>query len=287
LAGDTKVRFHIAGVILILIGIGGAFLSLLWDVIYRSRAFSLGAVGPYKLIGLAAGLALIVAGVIAGLVLGRKAAARAGPGGTPSSALAYRLTGALLVIGGLGGTFLSLLWDVIRRGKAFNAVAIGPMKLMGILAGIILAIIGIVMVVFLARRKPATQLQMQQPPQAVAAAVQPAAAPQPQAAGYPTAPDYQQQAVSTPQPETGYPAEPAPLYQPQTAETGYQPAPVSENYPHAAETDVTMQQPVQAQEEIPFALPIEEASPAQAGAEPMEAIPVEEPPADGHYRPVQ
>ena len=254
MADKRKVRFHIAGIIPILIGAGGAFLSLFWDVISKGTAFKMSAVGPYKLLGLAAGLALIAAGVLAGFILGRRAAARTGTGESPSQATAYRLTGILLVIGGLGGTFLSLLWDVIRRGKSFSTAAIGPMKLMGIAAGIVLVVIGIVMVVVLARRKPVAPAQKEMPVQAAAAGVHPDAMTQPQVAGS------GQQAADSWQQAVGYPMASAPDYSQQTADAG------------ALQPE--LQQP---QEEIPFALPVEEAYPAQTGTAPMEAIPVEEP----------
>jgi hypothetical protein len=256
LAEKVNVRFHIAGVIAIFLGAAGAVVSLFWDVIYKSKAFSLSAVGPFKLLGLAAGLALIAAGAVAGVVLGRRISARAGLDGMPAPQKGYGLIGYLLILGGLGGTFISLLWDVIRRGRPFNASAIGPMKMMGIAAGIVIMVIGIVMVAVMSRKRAAA------PARSGATAIQPAASPQ-------------QQGASTPPPDAGYPSAPAPLYQLQTPETGYQPAPASEYYPQTAETAVTAQQPEQPQEEIPFALPIEDAYPAQAGAEPMEAIPVD------------
>jgi len=218
LAGMAKTRFHIAGIILVLIGAGGALLSLFWDVIYRGRALSLSTVGPFKLAGLAAGIALAAAGLILGIVLGRRAASRVGPEGMPSMALAFKLLGALFVIGGLGGTFLSLLWDVVRRGRAFSTSAIGPFKMMGVAAGVVLAVIGIVMVFVLARRKPAVK-----------------------------------------------PGEPAPAAPPLSG------APVQ--VVATPDRDAMMQRP---RDEVPFALPIEEAQPAQAGAVPMEAIPIEE-----------
>jgi hypothetical protein len=217
LAQAIKTRFHVAGFIPILMGLAGACLSLLWDVIYRGRSLSTAAVGPFKLAGVAAGIALAVAGLILGIVLGRRAAAHAGPEGMPSMARAYKLLGALLVVGGLGGTFLSLLWDVVRRGRAFSAATIGPFKLMGIAAGIVLAAIGIVMVLVLARKKPR--------------------------AG----------------PETPGPAVPPP--------SGATVQPV------VAPIQVSFQKP---QEEIPFALPVEEAQPFQAENAPMEAIPIED-----------
>ena len=240
MADKERVRFHIAGVITVLLGTAGAFLSLFWDVIYRGRAFSMSAFGPYKLIGLAAGLALIVAGVIAGLVLGRRAAARAGTGDIPSPVKAYKLIGLLLLIGGFGGTFLSLLWDVIRRGRPFSAAAIGPMKMMGAAAGMVLVVIGIVMVLILARKKQAAPAQV-------------VAVPTPTAAMAP------QQTVSV-------------------GAQQQQPAQAYDVYPSASAG-------AQTQEEIPFALAIEEVYPAQTGAEPMEAIPIEEAPDDENARP--
>jgi hypothetical protein len=206
LAGERKLGFHVMGLIPLLIGAAGAFLSLFWDVIYRGKAFSPANVGPFKLAGLAAGIALAVAGLVAGFVLGRRARSRAGLGAMPSMSQAYKILGVLLIIGGLGGTFVSLLWDVVRRGKAFSAASIGPMKLMGIGAGIVLTAVGIVMVFWLARRK-------QQAPSPATAA----AALAPQAGAH------------------------------------------------------------QAQEEIPFALPVEQAQAPPEGAVPPEAIPVEEP----------
>lgn len=221
MADKIKVRFHVAGVIAILLGAGGAFLSLFWDVIYKGKAFSLSAVGPFKLLGLAAALAIIIAGVIVGLVLGRRISSQAGPGGMPAPQKGYGLIGYLLVLGGLGGTFLSLWWDVIRRGRPFSIAAIGPMKIMGILAGIVIMVIGIVIVVVLARRKPAVQTGMP----SAAAIGQSGAVTQPQAAGIVT----------------------------------------------------VAKQPVQAQDGIPFALPVEQAQAPLEGAVPLEAIPVEEP----------
>ena len=47
MAGNILARFHVAGVILILLGAGGALLSLLWDVIYKGTAFSATAVGQH------------------------------------------------------------------------------------------------------------------------------------------------------------------------------------------------------------------------------------------------
>lgn len=52
-----------AGLLLIHAGAGGAALSLLWDVIYRHRALDLGAVGPFKMAGVAAGLVIFLAGI--------------------------------------------------------------------------------------------------------------------------------------------------------------------------------------------------------------------------------
>jgi hypothetical protein len=280
LADNMRVRFHMSGVIMILMGAGGAILSLLWDVIYRGTAFKMSAVGPYKLLGLAAGLSLIVAGVIAGVILGRRAASRAGPGGISSPASTYKLIGLLLVFGGLGGTFLSLLWDVIRRGKPFSAEAIGPMKMMGIGAGILLLVIGIVMVMVLARRKPAVQpekpapaapLAAEEPVQAPAASVQPAAMPQFQASET-AAPSVYYAQYSETAPPTGYFA--------QTSES----PPPSEYYAQASETDAATQSQAHVQEEIPFALPVEDEHPAQAIAVPLEAIPIEDGPIDKQHR---
>ena len=298
MADNMRVRFHTVGVIMILMGAGGAFLSLLWDVIYKGTAFKMSAFGPFKLLGLAAGLSLIVAGVIAGFIFGRRAASRAGPGGISSPASTYKLIGLLLVIGGLGGTFLSLLWDVIRRGKPFSAEAIGPMKMMGIAAGMILVVIGIVLVFVLARKRPAAPVQKDMPAQAASADIQPVPNPQPQAS------DSRQQAE-------GHPMSPVPDYSSLAADFGNQPAPGPDNYPQssetapptgyyaqtsespppsgyyaqASETDAATQPQAQMQEEIPFALPVEDTYPAQAIAVPQEAIPIEDPSSVKGYRP--
>ena len=169
-----KVRFHIAGVISVLIGLGGVFLSLLWDVIYKGGSFSMSAIGPYKLIGVAAGVAVLMVGIIIGLLLGRRMPSRADANGMPGTAIAYKLTGFLLILGGLGGTLLSLLWDVIRRGRPFSVGAIGPLKMMGAAAGIVLLATGIVMMFFLARKKQAAPKPKEEPAQTAAGGAQPA-----------------------------------------------------------------------------------------------------------------
>ncbi|MGQ9583298.1 MAG: hypothetical protein ACUVV6_07285 [Thermoplasmatota archaeon] len=68
-----------AGLLLIHAGAGGAALSLLWDVIYRHRALDLGAVGPFKMAGVAAGLVIFLAGVWLRFGPARAATARGAP----------------------------------------------------------------------------------------------------------------------------------------------------------------------------------------------------------------
>jgi len=149
-----------------------------------------------------------------------------------------KVAGVMLALTGLGGMGLSLLWDAIYKGKSFSTGAIGPIKVIGISAGFLIFAIGVVVAFLAARRERAAALGAA--PRLKKKAVQ--------AAGRP----YEQY-------ESDRPAPPAPVYQYSAPAARTQSGP-----------------PGQAQEDIPFALPVEQARPLQYGAEPMEAIPVDD-----------
>jgi len=67
------------------------------------------------------------------------------PGRTGSG---RRLTALLLIHLGFGGMLLSSLWDVLYKGRTFDPNTFGPFKALGILAGAVMMLIGL-MVLFL------------------------------------------------------------------------------------------------------------------------------------------
>ena len=150
-----------------------------------------------------------------------------------------KIAGVMMALMGLGGLLLSLLWDTIYKGRSFSLSAIGPIKLMGISVGGLIFLIGVAAALMGVRRgraASATEEAVRLKKKAVPAAERP----------------YEQY-------ESDRPAPPAPVYQ-------YAAPPAR----------VVKKPPRQAQEDIPFALPIEQARPLQYGAEPMEAIPVDD-----------
>lgn len=272
------------------------------------------AIGPFKVAGVAAGMAVVMAGITVGLFLGRKMPSTAGANNAPGPAIAFKLAGYLFIIGGVGGTFLSLMWDVIRRGKSFSAGAIGPLKMMGATAGIVLMVIGIVMVFFLARKRHTAPKQKEEQAQTTTGGAQPtiqggtssgeaqpvALAQAAAGAMQPPSP-WQPQAAYAPQPEAaisaeGYQAGAYGAADPSQMSSDYPQFPPREGQellqggqlPQEGQQSIQSGQLLQdALEEVPFALPIEEANPPQSGAEPLEAIPIEEPPRGERYPPAQ
>ncbi len=57
------------------------------------------------------------------------------------------------MLAGAGGSAVSLLWDVLYKGMPFSLRSIGPLKIMGMVAGLVLLNAGIVAGFALARRK--------------------------------------------------------------------------------------------------------------------------------------
>ena len=150
-----------------------------------------------------------------------------------------KIAGAILALMGLGGMLLSLLWDAIYKGRSFSTGAIGPIKTMGISAGFLILAIGVAMTFLAAIRKRA------------------ASAPE-------AAPRQKKKAV----PAAGRP------YEQYESDRQVPAAPV---YQYTAPPTRIVKKPLrQPQEDIPFALPVEQARPLQYGAEPMEAIPVDD-----------
>jgi hypothetical protein len=129
-----------AGAFLITAGLAGTVVSLFWDVLSKGKAFALDSIGPLKQIGITAGTVLLVIGLpLEVFSFRRKAPGLARPSAVGRS---IRLAGVILVLGGTGGYFLSLFWDVIGHGRPFSAGAMGPGKIMGMTAGVALLIIG-------------------------------------------------------------------------------------------------------------------------------------------------
>ncbi len=63
----------------------------------------------------------------------------------PSGALraqGRRALGALLIHIGAGGAAVSLLWDVLYRGRTLSLGGIGPLKMAGVAAGLLILIVG-------------------------------------------------------------------------------------------------------------------------------------------------
>ncbi|MBM4248403.1 MAG: hypothetical protein FJ149_03030 [Euryarchaeota archaeon] len=147
-------------------GAAGAALSLLWDVIYRGRPFSLQSIGPVKIVGMVAGLAIVNVGIWAGFALARRKRPVAGgifgqepPAGHPG----LLFSGALLALSGLGGMLVSLLWDLIARGRDFSADAIGPGKVAGMLSGLALLAVGAALLALCLRRTGAAAKKAERP----------------------------------------------------------------------------------------------------------------------------
>ena len=159
-----------AGIILVLIGIGGSAVSLFWDVMYRGAPFSFQDIGPFNIAGIMAGLIILNAGIVAGFALARrKHPVPAGAFGPAPRAgnTGFLLSGVILTLSGLGGMVVSLFWDVISRGRQFSADAIGPFKLAGMLAGTALLAAGIVLFFLGRRRAPVRELKAAEPSQVI------------------------------------------------------------------------------------------------------------------------
>jgi len=83
--GGPVTARAVAGLLLMHLGFGGMLLSVLWDVFYKGRTLDLDAIGPFKLMGIAAGLALVAVGLAVAFYPSKKTgAARGAPEGRPA-----------------------------------------------------------------------------------------------------------------------------------------------------------------------------------------------------------
>jgi hypothetical protein len=138
--------------------------------LYKRMPFSLQSIGPLKIAGLLAGLMILNIGVVAGFTFARR---KRHPG--------IFISGVILTLSGLGGTLLSLFWDVLGKKKPFSADALGPFKMAGMLAGLAVLAAG-ALLLFLGRGKAkAREIIRVEPPQAKAQEEIPFALPSAQA----------------------------------------------------------------------------------------------------------
>jgi len=159
-----------AGMILVLIGIGGSAVSLFWDVLYKGSPFSLRSVGPFKIMGIVAGLVILNIGIVAGFALARRKHPVPGERHGPAPRTVhwgFLLPGVILTISGIGGIFLSLLWDVISKGRPFSADAIGPFKLAGMIGGAVILVAGTLLFFLGGRKVPVRELRAAEPSQVI------------------------------------------------------------------------------------------------------------------------